>query len=61
MEEEVTIAELENMYKAYLRGLLRQLERLNSAMGNKDYAEAEKLLAELIEDTKSDIQDSGRE
>lgn len=43
------------MHRAYQRGLLRQLEKLNDALDTKDYAAANEILAELIEDTKADI------
>lgn len=51
------VTEMDNMHRAYQRGLLRQLEKLNSAMESEDYTEVKKLLAELIEDTKDGIQD----
>lgn len=51
--EEVT--EMDNMHRAYQRGLLRHLEKLNSAMDSGDQAEAKRLLSELIADTKTDI------
>ena len=47
--------EMDNMHRAYQRGLLRHLEKLNDALDAKDYEEATKILAELIEDTKADI------
>lgn len=50
------VTEMDNMHRAYQRGLLRQLEKLNSAMEGEDYTEATKLLAELIEDTKDNIE-----
>lgn len=56
-----TVAEIDTMYRAYLRGLLRQLEKLNSAMESKDYTEAKEILTGLIEDTKADIQDCKKE
>lgn len=46
-----------NIFKAYQRGLLRQLVALNAALKSKDYEKAEKLLDGLIEDTKADIED----
>lgn len=51
--EEVT--EMDNMHRAYQRGLLRHLEKLNSAMDSGDQAEAKRLLSDLIADTKNDI------
>lgn len=50
------VTEMDNMHRAYQRGLLRQLEKLNNAMDVEDFAEAKKLLAELIEDTKDNIE-----
>ena len=50
------VTEMDNMHRAYQRGLLRQLEKLNSAMDAEDHTEAKKLLAELIEDTKNNIE-----
>ena len=50
------VSEMDNMHRAYQRGLLRQLEKMNSAMESEDYAEAKKLLSELIEDTQSNIE-----
>lgn len=47
--------EVESIHKAYLRGLLRHLEKMRRAFINTDYETAERLLAELIEDTKADI------
>lgn len=49
------VTEMDNMHRAYQRSLLRHLERMNDAMESEDYAEAKKLLGELIEDTKSGI------
>lgn len=45
------------IFKGYLRGLMRQLKALREALKNKDYAAAEKLLDNLIEDTEKDIAD----
>lgn len=50
------VTEMDNMHKAYQRSLLRHLERLNVAMEGEDYTEAKKILSELIEDTKDDIE-----
>lgn len=47
--------EEELIFRAYQRGLLRQLNQQKEAMQSKDYAAAEKLLDRLIEDTKADI------
>lgn len=51
MNEEILI------FKSYLRSLMRQLKALKEALKNKDYERAEKLLDELIEDTKNNIED----
>ena len=49
------VTEMDNMHRAYQRGLLRQLERALEAQENNDMAEAKKILSALIEDTKEDI------
>ena len=51
MNEEILI------FKSYLRSLMRHLKALKEALKNKDYERAEKLLDELIEDTKNNIED----
>lgn len=51
------VTEMDNMHRAYQRGLLRQLERMNEALERGDHEEIKKLLQELIEDTKADITD----
>ena len=38
-----------------MQGLLRHSEKMRRAFINTDYETAERLLAELIEDTKADI------
>lgn len=48
------VTEMDNMHRAYQRGLLRQLEKQKAALQSKDYEAAEKLLEELIADTKAD-------
>ena len=48
------VAEMDNMHKAYQRSLLRHLERMQEALDD-DIAEAKKLLAELMEDTRNSI------
>jgi|GEM_PF-3117709 len=53
--EEVT--ETENMHRAYQRGILRQLEKMNDALAKNDLEELQKILLGLIEDTKADIAD----
>ena len=49
------VTEMDNMHRAYQRGLLHHLERANEALDNNDLAEAKKILTALIEDTKADI------
>lgn len=49
------VTEMDKMHTAYQRGLLRHLEKMMDAVESKNHAELEKLLAELIEDTKKDI------
>lgn len=51
--EEVT--EMDNMHTAYQRGLLRQLEKMNDALGRNETQELQRILLGLIEDTKADI------
>lgn len=51
------VTEMDNMHRAYQRGLLRQLEKQKAALQSKDYEATEKLLEELIADTKADIAD----
>ena len=43
-------------FVAYSKKLLRVLRKIKSALTEKNYDEAEKLIDELIEDTESDIQ-----
>ena len=43
-------------FVAYSKKLLRVLKKIKSALTDKDYIEAEKLIDELIEDTEGDIQ-----
>lgn len=45
------------IFKAYLRGLARDLKALKAALKEKDAAAAEKLLDGLIEDTQKGIED----
>ena len=45
------------IFKAYLRGLARQLKAMKAALASKDYDQAEKLLDGLIEDTQKGIED----
>ena len=49
------VTEMDNMHRAYQRGLLRHLEKMMDAMDSDNQTEARKLLEELIEDTKKDI------
>lgn len=49
------VTEMDKMHTAYQRGLLRHLEKMMDAVESKNHTELEKLLAELIEDTKKDI------
>ena len=51
------VTEMDNMHRAYQRGLLRQLEKMNDALESGDIEDAKKLLGELVEDTKADIAD----
>ena len=46
---------VESIHKAYMQGLLRHSEKIRRAFINTDCETAERLLAELIEDTKADI------
>lgn len=43
-------------FVAYSKKLLRVLNKIKSALIEKNYDEVEKLIDELIEDTESDIQ-----
>lgn len=43
-------------FVAYSKKLLRVLKKIKSELQNKNYAEVEKLIDELIEDTEGDIQ-----
>ena len=45
------------IFKAYLRLLFRDLKALKAALKAKDYAEAERLLDGLVEDTQKGIAD----
>lgn len=49
------VQEMDKMHRAYQRGLLRHLENAKEALDNNDLAEAKRILAALIEDTKADI------
>lgn len=45
------------IFKGYLRGLMRQLKLLKETIGNNDLEQAERLVDELIEDTQKNIED----
>ena len=49
------VTEMDNMHRAYQRGLLRHLEKTMEALDSGDHAEAKRILSALIEDTKTDI------
>ena len=49
------VTEMDNMHRAYQRGLLHHLERAKEALDNNDLTEAKRILTALIEDTKADI------
>lgn len=51
------VTEMDNMHRAYQRGLLRQLNKQKEAFQSEDYEKAEKLLDNLIADTQADIED----
>lgn len=51
------VTEMDNMHRAYQRGLLRQLNKQKEAMTGRDYEAAETLLDDLIADTKANIQE----
>ncbi|MBO4897555.1 MAG: hypothetical protein J5590_04595 [Clostridia bacterium] len=45
------------IYKGYLRGLIRQLKMLRTAIENDNKGEAQIIINELIEDTQNNIED----
>ena len=51
------VTEMDNMHRAYQRGLLRQLEKVTAALDSGDSESAKRLIGELVEDTKADIAD----
>lgn len=51
------VTEMDNMHRAYQRGLLRQLEKTAVALDGGDGESAKRLIAGLIEDAKADIGD----
>lgn len=51
------VTEQDNMHRAYQRGLLRQLVKVVDALEKNNIESAKKLLCELLEDAKADIED----
>lgn len=51
------VSEMDNMHRAYQRGLLRELNKQKEAFHGKDYEAAEKILDGLIEDTQKGIKE----
>lgn len=49
------VTDMDNMHRAYQRGLLRHLEKANEALNSNDLDEAKRILTALIEDTKADL------
>ena len=49
------VTEMDNMHRAYQRGLLHHLEQAKEALDSNDLAEAKRILTALIENTKADI------
>lgn len=49
------VTEMDNIHRAYQRGLLRHLESAEAALERNDQAEAKRILTGLIEDTRADI------
>lgn len=49
------VTEMNQMHRAYQRGLLRHLEKMSVALENGDITESKKLLNDLIEDTQNSI------
>lgn len=45
------------IFKAYLRLLSRDLQSLQTALQEKDYAVAERMVNDLVEDTQRGIED----
>ena len=45
------------IFKSYLRALKRALKAIKTALANKEYEKAEKLVDDLIEDTQKGIED----
>lgn len=49
------VTEMDNMHRAYQRGLLHHLEQAKEALDSNDLNEAKRILTALIENTKADI------
>ena len=49
------VTEMDNMHRAYQRGLLHHLEKALEALESNDITESKRILTALIEDTKADI------
>lgn len=49
------VTEMDNMHRAYQRGLLHHLEQAKEALDSNDPNEAKRILTALIENTKADI------
>jgi hypothetical protein len=49
--------EHKEIFKAYLRNLMRQLEAMEKKFENNDIENAKKILSDLIQDTKDSIED----
>ena len=47
-----------SVFKSYLRRLLQDLKDLKETLKNKDYAKAEKIIDNLIDDTQKGIEDN---
>ena len=45
------------VFKCYLRSLMRQLKALKKAIDNNDIKEAQRIIAEIMEDTQNSIED----
>ncbi len=49
------VKEMDNMHRAYQRGLLRDIEDAIQALDNGEQEKTRKILVDLAEDTKKDI------
>lgn len=59
-EEEMEMLEekeIELIFKSFMRSQLRHLKAVEKAVQNGELAQAEKIVEELIEDTKKGIED----